>query len=63
MRAERQPMVTDFLATATPGVLAEDPLRSMGRDRRPTVGDCNRVILEEEWAHLRHIRRDPVLLR
>ena len=29
-----------------------------GDDWRPTVGDCIRVILEEEWAHLRYVRRD-----
>ena len=28
----------------------------------PTVGDCVRVILEEEWAHLRYVRRDLALL-
>ena len=59
VRAERQQMVTDFLAAATPELLAEernDPWG--GGDWRPTVGDCVRVILEEEWAHLRYIRRD-----
>ena len=35
----------------------------MGRRRLgPTVGDCVRVILEEEWAHLRYLRRDLALL-
>ena len=33
------------------------------RDWHPTVGDCVRVILEEEWAHLRYVRRDLALLR
>ena len=33
-----------------------------GDDWHPTVGDCVRVILEEEWAHLRYIRRDLALL-
>lgn len=64
VRAERQQLVTDFLATATPELLAEereDPWG--GGDWRPTVGDCIRVILEEEWAHLRYIRRDLALLR
>ncbi len=59
VRAERQRLVTDFLATATAELLAEergDPWG--GSDWRPTVGDCLRVILEEEWAHLRYIRRD-----
>lgn len=35
---------------------------SWGGEWRPTVGDCIRVILEEEWAHLRYIRRDLGLL-
>nr|WP_204163922.1 hypothetical protein [Nocardioides solisilvae] len=56
--------MTDFLATATAEVLAEerdDPWDS-GSDWHPTVGDCVRVILEEEWAHLRYVRRDLALL-
>jgi hypothetical protein len=59
VRAERQQLVTDFLATVTPELLAEerdDPWG--GGDWHPTVGDCVRVILEEEWAHLRYVRRD-----
>ncbi|MDP3892339.1 DinB family protein [Nocardioides sp.] len=59
VRAERQQMVTDFLAAATPELLAEERANPWdGDDWRPTVGDCLRVILEEEWAHLRYIRRD-----
>ena len=64
VRAERQQMVTEFLSTATSELLAEerdDPWG--GGDWHPTVGDCVRVILEEEWAHLRYIRRDLALLR
>ena len=63
VRAERQQLVTDFLAAATPELLAEerdDPWG--GGDWHPTVGDCVRVILEEEWAHLRYVRRDLDLL-
>ncbi|WP_298462259.1 DinB family protein [uncultured Cellulomonas sp.] len=63
VRAERQQLVTDFLATATPELLAEerdDPWG--GGDWHPSVGDCIRVILEEEWAHLRYVRRDLALL-
>ena len=66
VRAQRQQMVTEFLATATPELLAEertDPWSGGGGDWRPTVGDCVRVILEEEWAHLRYVRRDLALLR
>ena len=63
VRAERQQMVTGFLATATPELLAEQRVNPWGGDDwRPSVGDCLRVILEEEWAHLRYIRRDIALL-
>ena len=63
VRAERQQMVTDFLAGATPDLLAEERDNPWGGgDWHPTVGDCVRVILEEEWAHLRYIRRDLALL-
>lgn len=60
VRAERQQMVTDFLATATPELLAEERGNPWGAgdDWRPTVGDCVRVVLEEEWAHLRYTSRD-----
>ncbi len=63
VRAERQQLVTDFLAAATPELLAEERRDPWGFDWNPTVGDCLRVILEEEWAHLRYIRRDLALLR
>ncbi|KRF06208.1 hypothetical protein ASH00_08065 [Arthrobacter sp. Soil782] len=59
VRAQRQRQVTDFLATVTADLLAEQRENPWGGgDWRPTVGDCIRVILEEEWAHLRYIRRD-----
>ena len=64
VRAERQQMVTDFLATATPELLAEERDNPWGGgDWHPSVGDCLRVILEEEWAHLRYVRRDLARLR
>lgn len=65
VRAERQQLVTDFLATATPELLAEERGNPWvpGDDWHPSVGDCIRVILEEEWAHLRYVRRDLALLR
>lgn len=64
VRAERQRMVTDFLATATVELLAEERENPWGGgDWRPSVGDCVRVILEEEWAHLRYIRRDLARMR
>ena len=63
VRAERQQLVADFLATATPELLAEERDNPWGGgDWHPTVGDCVRVILEEEWAHLRYVRRDLALL-
>jgi hypothetical protein len=62
VRAERQQLVTDFLATVTPEQLAEERDDPWGFDWHPTVGDCIRVILEEEWAHLRYVRRDLALL-
>lgn len=63
VRAERQRLVTQFLAGATPELLAEQRDDPWGGDWHPTVGDCVRVILEEEWAHLRYIRRDLSILR
>jgi hypothetical protein len=62
VRAEHQQMVTGFLAAATPQLLAEERQDPWGSSWTPTVGDCLRVILEEEWAHLRYIRRDLALL-
>lgn len=62
VRAERQQMVTDFLADATPEQLTEERADPWGFEWHPTVGDCVRVILEEEWAHLRYVRRDLALL-
>ena len=64
VRAERQQQVTGFLTTATADLLAEERENPWGGgDWHPSVGDCIRVILEEEWAHLRYIRRDLALLR
>ncbi len=63
VRAERQQQVTEFLSTVTPELLAEERDNPWGGgDWHPTVGDCVRVILEEEWAHLRYVRRDLALL-
>jgi hypothetical protein len=63
VRAERQQQVTDFLSTVTEESLAEERDDPWGGDWHPSVGDCIRVILEEEWAHLRYIRRDLARLR
>jgi hypothetical protein len=62
VRAERQQLVTDFLATATPELLAEERKDPWGAGGRPPGGGSVRVILEEEWAHLRYVRRDLALL-
>ena len=63
VRAQRQELVTDFLATATPELLADERDNPWGGgDWHPTVGDCIRIILEEEWAHLRYVRRDLALM-
>ena len=42
--------------------LAEERDDPWGFDWTPTVGDCLRVVLEEEWAHLRYTRRDLEVL-
>lgn len=63
VRAERQQLVTEFLAGVTPELLAQERTDPWGSEGwRPTVGDCLRVILDEEWAHLRYVRRDLALL-
>lgn len=65
VRAERQQLVTDALTAVTPEQLEEprdDPWDPQG-DWKPTVGDCLRTILEEEWAHLRYVRRDLARLQ
>ncbi|TIC81709.1 DinB family protein [Nocardioides sp. GY 10127] len=67
VRAERQQQVTDFLASATPELLEEERDNPWDEDGtgewHPSVGDCVRVILEEEWAHLRYVTRDLATLR
>lgn len=63
VRADRQRQVSAFLATATMEQLAQERADPWGGDWHPSVGDCLRVILEEEWAHLRYVRRDLALLR
>ncbi|MEM8620727.1 MAG: DinB family protein [Actinomycetota bacterium] len=62
VRAERQQMLTDFLATVRPEFLAEQRNNPWGADWQLAVSDCVRVILEEEWAHLRYVRRDLEML-
>ena len=64
VRAERQQLVTDHLAAVTEAQLEEERANPWDPEGewKPTVGDCLRVILEEEWAHLRYIRRDLAIL-
>ncbi|MEV0902947.1 DinB family protein [Actinoplanes sp. NPDC049802] len=57
-RAERQAMVRDFLATATPELLAEPRIVPWATDHEEPVLHCLHVILGEEWEHLRFALRD-----
>jgi hypothetical protein len=58
VRAERVAMVRDFLATATPEVLAAERTSPWGsHDPMPTIA-CLHTILDEEWEHLRYAVRD-----
>ncbi len=60
VRAERQAMLTDVLQSITAERLEERCPNPWSSDpaRRMTVGACLRVILNEEWAHLRYALRD-----
>lgn len=62
VRAERQQMMTDHLAAVTVEELDVERRDPWGSGWTPTVGDCLRVVLEEEWAHLRYTRRDLAVL-
>jgi hypothetical protein len=58
VRAERQAMVRDFLATVTPELLAEPRAGAWSPDDDESVLTCLHVILNEEWEHLRFALRD-----
>ncbi|SBT67185.1 DinB superfamily protein [Micromonospora sediminicola] len=58
LRAERQAMVRDFLANATPALLAEPRPTAWSPDHEEPVVHCLHVILDEEWEHLRYALRD-----
>jgi hypothetical protein len=58
VRAGRVAMVRDFLATATPDVLAATRKNPHDPKRRETTLSCLHVILEEEWEHHRYAVRD-----
>lgn len=58
VRAERQAMVRDFIAAATPERLAERRRNPWAADNEVSVLGCLHVILTEEWEHLRFAVRD-----
>lgn len=58
VRADRVAMVRDFLATVTPGMLAEARSNPHAPEHRETVLSCLHVILDEEWEHHRYAVRD-----
>ena len=57
-RASRVAMVRDFLATVTPGVLAEERRNPHDPSCPETTLSCLHTILEEEWEHHRYAVRD-----
>ncbi|MET8233726.1 DinB family protein [Micromonospora sp. NPDC005298] len=58
VRAQRQAMLRDFLATATPELLAEQRPSAWWPERHVSVLHCVHVIFTEEWQHLRYALRD-----
>jgi hypothetical protein len=58
VRAGRAAMVSDFLAEATPELLAQTRRNPHAPEHEETVLSCLHVILEEEWEHLRFALRD-----
>lgn len=57
-RADRQRMVSDFLATLTPQLLDQQRKNPHAPQYPETVRSCLHVILEEEWEHHRYAVRD-----
>jgi len=57
-RAGRVAMMRDFLATVTADVLAAPRKNPHDPEYQETVLSCLRVIIEEEWEHLRYAVRD-----
>jgi hypothetical protein len=51
-------MVRDFLATATPDILAATRKNPHDPAGHETTLSCLHVILEEEWEHHRYALRD-----
>ncbi|MDG4782885.1 DinB family protein [Micromonospora sp. WMMD961] len=58
VRAERQAMVREFLATVTPELLAESRPSAWWPEHNVSVLHCLHVIFQEEWQHLRYALRD-----
>ena len=57
-RADRQALVTDFLAHVTPDQLAAARKNPHSPEHGETVLSCLHTILEEEWEHHRYAVRD-----
>ncbi|WCN79412.1 DinB family protein [Micromonospora sp. LH3U1] len=58
VRADRQAMVRDLLATVTPELLAEPRPSAWSPEHPASVLHCLHVIFDEEWEHLRFALRD-----
>jgi hypothetical protein len=58
VRADRLEMVRDFIAAATPELLAEARKNPHAPEHPETVLSCLHVILNEEWEHHRYAVRD-----
>jgi hypothetical protein len=58
LRAERQAMVRDFLASVTPERLDEPRPTAWSPEHEERVLHCLHVIFDEEWEHLRFALRD-----
>ncbi|MBU1801407.1 DinB family protein [Nocardioides sp.] len=58
VRAERQAMVRDYLASATPEGLATECPHPWAPERRVAAIHCLHTIIGEEWEHLRFALRD-----
>lgn len=54
----RWQMVSEFLASVTPEVLAEERPNPWGPDHTESVLACLHTIFEESWEHLRFATRD-----
>ena len=57
-RADRQPMVRDFIAELTADLLRQERRNPHDAAYPETVLSCLRTILEEEWEHHRYAVRD-----